>query len=164
MASFTMLVGLPGVGKSTYIKNKLLPHMDQNKTIVLSTDDYIQKFAHENNKTYNEVFAEHFPLALKQMNKDFDCAISNNNNIILDQTNLSIKSRHKKLCRVPKTYYKRCVIIFPVSDFVHHKYLHERNGKTIPEHDMKKMRESFQLPSRDEGFDVISYHVNIYMD
>ena len=138
--------------------------MDKDRTVVLSTDDYIEKFAQENNKTYNEVFAKHFPLALSLMNKDFDNAIANNKNIIVDQTNLSIKSRNKKLCRIPKNYHKRCVIIFPVSDFVHDKYLHERIGKTIPEHDMKKMRESFQLPSRDEGFDVISYYVNIYID
>ena len=52
-----MMIGLPGSGKSTWIKANL-PGVK-----VLSTDDFIDQYAAEKGKTYSEVFAKAAPLA-----------------------------------------------------------------------------------------------------
>ena len=155
MPAFRMMVGLPGSGKSTWINNniKLKP------TIILSTDNYIQMVADREGKTYNEMFKTHYPQALKILNEDFEKAIQNNHDIVLDQTNLSIKSRAKKLARVPSGYYKVAIVVFPPNNFIHEYRLNNRPGKVIPKIDMDRMFLDFQIPTVDEGFDCIYFVV-----
>ncbi len=93
-----MLSGIPTSGKSTYV-SRLLEKPEFNNAVVLSTDNYIQKIADQENLTYDEVFDKTIKDANKQLNLDLSEAIKNNRSIIHDQTNLTIKSRAKKLKR-----------------------------------------------------------------
>lgn len=149
------LVGLPGSGKSTWINNFL-----KNKTeeyVIISSDNILEKIAQACGLTYSDVYNDHINNATSRMNVDAADAISNRQNIIWDQTNLTQGKRKSILNRFPKTYYKRA-IVFSVEDEELHKRLNTREkatGKKIPSHVIKNMRESYQEPTKEEGFDEI---------
>ncbi len=81
-----------------------------------------------------------------------DQAVEQKRNIIWDQTNLTVKSRSKKLDMIPSSYKKICVD-FPIpSDW--EKRL-DRPGKVIPTNVRDRMKKMYDNPSLSEGFDEI---------
>ena len=96
MPKLYMLVGVPGAGKSTWIKN----HAD-GAAMVLSTDDKIEAAARAQGKTYSEVFKDEIKAATSGMAQDLLRALRDGRDIILDQTNITRKSRKEKLARIP---------------------------------------------------------------
>lgn len=148
-----MLSGIPTSGKSTYV-SRLLEKPEFNNAIVLSTDNYIQKIAEQQNSTYDEVFDKTIKDANKQLNLDLSEAIKNNRSIIHDQTNLTIKSRAKKLKKIPDSYKKICV--YSVIDLEEAtKRNKTRPGKVIPLRVLMMMLDDFEIPTVDEGFDEV---------
>ena len=93
-----MLIGIPGVGKSTWIEKFF-----QDECFVVSTDNIIQEIADETNSTYDDVFSKYIKVADRMMWESFDKFIEGlYNPIIIDRTNLSIKSRSKFFDRLNK--------------------------------------------------------------
>lgn len=151
MKTFVMLVGLSGSGKSTYRTDIAEPD-----DVILSTDEYIEEYARLNGKTYNEVFHDQIDAAQKRFNEDFNQAIKNGKNIILDQTNLYIHARRKKLARVPKDYKKIAVVFDVKSDIL--KEVNESRkqiGRALPESVIQSQIDAFTMPTLEEGFDQI---------
>lgn len=153
---FLMLVGLPGSGKSTFIK-KLLEESNEDFAIA-STDDIVERECAKMGLTYSEGFAK---VNFKQAQSEFKDVIFKagkaRKNIIIDQTNVGGKSRKSKLGMIPLGYDKIC-LIFDVSESVMKTRLENRareTGKSIPYSVIKQMTESWQTPSRAEGFDSI---------
>jgi predicted ABC-type ATPase len=159
----TVLVGLPGLGKSTLVEG-----MYTLDAFVYSTDDYIEKCAKQNGWTYNEAFAEFIEPATKHMNEMLAVAIRSKQDIIWDQTNLGAGKRRKIINRMRQAGYQvRCVCIVPpeaghISDLKDWKYrLDNRPGKTIPDDILSNMINSFAVPTIKEGFDMITFY-NMY--
>jgi len=149
-----MLVGLPASGKSTYIKSVLQKNPDFT---VLSTDDYIEHKAREQKSTYSEVFQTYIKEATRNMYNELQSALKERKNIIWDQTNLTANSRKKKLANVPNIYFKEA-IMFIISDDELLKRVAKRkeeDGKEIPLHVLRNMKNNFEIPTKDEGFDKI---------
>lgn len=145
-----MLIGLPGTGKSTWVEN----HKNNygSKTIVLSTDDVLMMIGNQFGMTYNEMFDNiSYSFAEKMMMKGAAHAIQNKWNVIWDQTNLNVKTRQKKLSLFGDTYEK-IGIYFPIPPD-HEVRLNRRVGKVIPRNVMQSMKEKFEYPSTNEGFD-----------
>ena len=63
MPTVYVLVGVPGSGKSTWIRNQIWAL----GLTVVSTDAFVEQEAHRQGKTYNEVFDEYMPTAVKLM-------------------------------------------------------------------------------------------------
>jgi predicted kinase len=149
-----MMVGVPGSGKSTWVKNYLTLNPD---VVVASTDRIIEKYAFENGTTYNAVFNTLIKDAEKMMNEDIDRAIQEKKNIIWDQTNLNVKTRFRKLSRFPFHYYRYAVFMETPSSVDHKYFLNsaERAGKDIPENILESMINSIQPPTVEEGFDRV---------
>ena len=151
---FVMMVGLPCSGKSTYIENNLEDY------VAISTDNIIQTYADYNGKSYNDVFKEYIKTAEKIMNWQLMNAILNRKNIVWDQTNLTRKTRAKKLSRIPSDLYiKRCVS-FEVPDDVgvlFQAQLDHRPEKVISPQILEGMRDTYEEPMIDEGFATISH-------
>lgn len=150
---YVMLSGIPTSGKSTYV-SRLLEKPEFNNAVVLSTDNYIQKIADQENLTYDEVFDKTIKEANKQLNLDLSEAIKNNRSIIHDQTNLTIKSRAKKLKKIPDSYKKICA--YSVIDLEEARKRNKtRPGKVIPLRVLMMMLDDFEIPTVDEGFDEV---------
>jgi predicted kinase len=143
-----VMVGLPGAGKSTIIKRDYPNH------VIVSSDDVIEKLAQEDGKTYDEVFKKYIGNATSTMNQNFTKAIKANVDIVWDQTNLGKKKRMGILRRTPKNY-RKIAVVFDIGESERARRAAGRSGKTIPDHVMSSMRNNYQAPTEDEGFDEI---------
>jgi len=146
------LIGVPGSGKSTWIKNQ-----DWAKDIpVVSTDNFVEAYAKEQGKTYSEVFDEYMPIAVKLMANQALICQANNLDVIWDQTSTTIASRKRKFNTLPK--YEHIAVVFKTPDADElARRLASRPGKNIPDHVMRSMINGFDMPTEDEGFTEIWY-------
>ena len=151
-----MMVGVPGVGKSTFLK-RLLAGLDE-KTYIASTDDLIEVYAAKHGLTYSEAFHK---CNQKQLKRDMEAGIEKafhtKTSIFHDQTNMSRKSRASKLEPIPDGYFKIC-LNFTVDDKILLQRLDDRakaTGKVIPPFVLKNMFDNYDRPSTTEGFDLI---------
>ena len=146
------LIGVPGAGKSTWIKNQ-----DWAVDIpVVSTDNFVEAYAKEQGKTYNEVFKDYMPIAVRLMANQALICQANDSDVIWDQTSTSVVSRVRKFNTLPK--YEHIAIVFktPEADELARR-LASRPGKNIPDHVMRTMIDGFEMPTEDEGFTEIWY-------
>lgn len=150
---FILLAGIPTSGKSSYVKTLLTQPYWEN-VVVLSTDNYIQRVAEEQNKTYNDVFQDTIPEATENLWKQMKEALDDGRDVILDQTNLTRKSRKNKISRVPNNY-RKSAIYFEISLEKALERNKHREGKFIPESILKRMYHSFEIPNYTENFDFI---------
>ena len=95
------LIGVPGSGKSTF--RATLP----KDFVILSTDDVFDRLAKEHGMTYTQAFHKlGFKIPQAEFDAAFQEAIANNRNIVIDQTNMSVAARAKKLRLIPDHYWK----------------------------------------------------------
>lgn len=146
------LIGVPGAGKSTWIKNQTwalgMP--------VVSTDMYVEMEAQRQGKTYTEVFEEYMPIAVRLMVNHALACQANRLDFIWDQTSTTIKSRAKKFNTLLPSQYEHIAVVFkvPEPDELTRR-LTSRPGKEIPADVMESMIKNFEFPSLDEGFKEI---------
>jgi predicted kinase len=150
MSKCYQLVGVPGSGKSTWIKNQTwalgLP--------VVSTDNFVEAYAYMQNKTYNEVFEEYMPVAVRLMANQVEVCKANSLDIIWDQTSTTLASRTRKFNMLPD--YEHIAVVFktPEPDELTRR-LASRPGKNIPDHVIRNMIDGFEMPTLEEGFTEI---------
>lgn len=153
MPELVMLCGIPTSGKSTYVEK--LKKLDYWKdAVVLSTDNYIEQYAKNVGQTYNEVFDDIIPDATRELELQFNMAKDKGKNIIWDQTNLTVKTRKKKLTKIP-SYYSRGIVYFQITLEEALERNKHREGKFIPESILKRMYHQFEVPTKEEEFDYI---------
>ena len=144
------LVGVPGAGKSTWVKNQtgLL-----GLTIV-STDYWVEQYAKSQDMTYSDVFEVAMPYAIEQMLEQVRLVSKYNHDIIWDQTSTTIKSRKKKFNMLPNYEHIAVVCITPDRSVLDAR-LNSRLGKNVPKHVVDSMIEGFEMPTLEEGFKEI---------
>ena len=144
------LIGVPGSGKSTWIKN-------QNWALgltVVSTDNFVEDYAKAQGKTYSEVFDEYMPTAVDLMSKVVVHAREHGHDIVWDQTSTTVKSRTRKFRMLRD--YEHIAVVFKTPDADElAKRLASRPGKNIPDHVMRSMIDGFEMPTEEEGFKEI---------
>jgi len=146
------LIGVPGAGKSTWIKNQIWA---LGLTIV-STDAFVEDYARAQGKTYNEVFKDYMPIAVKLMANQALICQANGLDVIWDQTSTTRASRTRKFNTLPK--YEHIAVVFKTPEPAElARRLASRPGKNIPDHVMRSMIEGFEMPTEDEGFKEIWY-------
>jgi predicted kinase len=153
MPELIMLCGIPTSGKSTYVE-KLKKMKYWENVVVLSTDNYIEEYAKRVGQTYNEVFDDVIPDATRELELELNMAKDKGKDIIWDQTNLSVKTRRKKLLKLP-SFYRRNAVYFEVSLEDALERNKHREGKFIPESILKRMWHQFEIPTRNEDFDYV---------
>lgn len=140
-----MLIGVPAAGKSTFVDAQ------DHDFVYVSSDYFVERFAQKMGKTYDEVFKEVAPRAMRLLNRRVQKARENGRDIVWDQTNTSAKSRSKKLAMLPE--YRKVAVYFETPpDDVLEARLASRPGKAIPDYVMKRMKETLELPTLEEGF------------
>ena len=146
------LIGVPGSGKSTWVKSQDWI----SDCVIVSTDDLVERHAAELGKTYNEVFVDFMPTAVDLMCKEVIAAREARRNIIWDQTSVNEKSRKKKFQMLPDYYHIAVVFSTPEKSELERR-LASRPGKSIPKNVIDAMISNFQIPTEDEGFKEIWY-------
>ena len=152
MAIAYILVGVPGAGKSTWIKNQTWAL----GFTVVSTDAFIEHYAKAQGKTYSEVFEDYMPTAVKLMVDQVVRARDHDHTIIWDQTSTTVKTRAKKINMLDG--YHKIAIVFrtpPLDELI--RRIDSRVGKEIPAKVLLDMIEKWEEPTLEEGFDEIWY-------
>lgn len=150
MAKCYQLIGVPGSGKSTWIKNQDWA----DDCVIVSTDNHVENHARQVNATYNEVFKDFMPKAVDLMAADVINARKHNKDVIWDQTSTTRASRARKFRMLPD--YEHIAVVFPTpntSELM--RRLNSRPGKNIPWHVVSGMINNFEMPSLQEGFEEI---------
>lgn len=142
-----VLVGVPGAGKSTWIKRQI----ELLGIPVVSTDNFVEEYAQKVGKTYSEVFDEYMPTAVRLMAEQVVLCRKNNLDIIWDQTSTTVGSRRKKFNMLPN--YEHIAVVFetPPSEVLAER-LASRPGKNIPANVMARMIRDFEWPTLAEGY------------
>lgn len=163
MITCTVMVGLPALGKSTFI-NKL----KNDNVWIYSTDMYIDAVAEDNGITYSEAFESYINDATRFNEQKLKTMINLGKDIVFDQTNLGVGKRKKIINRMRNAGYTvNCVCLLPpdadnIDDQKEwNRRLESRPGKIIPKHVLANMIERFFVPVKSEGFDQINYY-NMY--
>jgi predicted kinase len=146
------LIGVPGAGKSTWIKDQIWAL----GLTVVSTDAFVEDYARAQGKTYSEVFTDYMPTAVDLMAEQVIRARELGHTVIWDQTSTTIASRAKKFRMLPD--YEHIAVVFRTPE---HKELVRRlssrweSGKIVPEHVVASMIASWEEPTNEEGFKEI---------
>lgn len=141
------LVGVPGSGKSTWIRDQIWA-LGMN---VVSTDAWVEAYATKQNQTYSEVFDQYMPTAVQLMADHVVFCRDNNLDVIWDQTSTTVKSRQKKFAMLPD--YEHVAVVFATPEPAElERRLNSRPGKTIPWNVMQGMIKHFEEPTEQEGF------------
>lgn len=152
-----ILVGAPGVGKSTWISNQSL----KDDTYIASTDRIIEEIAREYGMTYNEGFKELIGFAETVMWRHIDRAALFGHDIVVDRTNMTRKGRSRFINRLKNKDYVFDVVVFdiPEEKAEWDRRLASRPGKVLSDAVIQSLIAAFQFPKHDEGFrniDVIN--------
>jgi predicted kinase len=157
MPKCTILVGVPGSGKSTWFS--------KNKTATMapiSTDNIIEFMGSLFGFTYDQIFSDSIKLADKIMWKRLEWNAERSNDVVIDRTNLTAKSRKKFIDFLKPFGYEFEAVVFPLPGTVEFseeewfRRLDSRQGKTIPNAVLASMVNSAQMPSEEEGFTKIT--------
>ena len=148
-----ILVGLPASGKTHYIQHVLLAQYPD--AVVLSTDAYIERFAKKLHATYSEIFDRCMPAAIRLMMRAHRRAYAKKQNIIWDQTSLTVNSRRKKTNALRG--YDLIAVVLDTADTLIEQRITQRPGKTIPAQVLRQMRASYVKPTFSEGYTQIIF-------
>ena len=146
MSKMYMVIGAPGCGKSTYIKN----HLKENEIVISrdkirfgllkDTDEYFSK----EKEVYNEF--------IKQIN----AAIADNKDFYVDQTSLNAAARNKLFNKLIKKPDKIIGIYFTTPIDIILQRNAQRNGRAlVPENVVIDMYKILTKPTSEESFDEI---------
>ena len=150
MNKLYVLVGVPGSGKSTWIRN-------QEWTIgmeYVSTDHHVEEYAKQQGKTYTEVFKDYMPTAVELMAQEVVAAREAGRDVIWDQTSTTVQRRARKFAMLPD--YWPIAVVFPTPEIsILKERLASRPGKEIPWEVVQGMIDNFEYPTEAEGFKEI---------
>lgn len=148
MPEIIMLVGAPCSGKTTW-RQLNCPDYE-----LIDTDSYIERRAQELGKTYGAVFDSEIRAAEADMQQRLRFAVARGANIVWDQTNMTRRSRLRKLGMIPK-FYHRAAVVFQVEPdelVVRNQVRAQNTGKEIPWSVIRSMIDGFEMPTEDEGY------------
>ena len=147
------MIGVPGSGKSTWIRNQIWAL----GLTVISTDAFVEAYAEQQGRTYNQVFEDYMPRAVDLMAEQVIFAREHGHSVIWDQTSTTVASRQKKFRMLPD--YEHIAVVFGTPEPAElARRLASRPGKSIPDHVMLSMLQNLKEPTLEEGFQEI-WHV-----
>jgi predicted kinase len=141
--TFTMLVGLPASGKSTFAESI------KDRYSVFSSDALREElFGDANDQTHNEeVFNE--------LHRRIDASLKDHKSCVYDATNLSRKRRKAFLRTIQKYDYVSVIAVVFATDVKTCLLRNSQRDRVVPDDVIWKFYKNLTIPRLEEGFDVI---------
>ena len=148
-----LLVGPPLSGKDTYLKSQ-----NFSDFTIISRDDILMSL--HTNSDYSQAFSSvDQKLVDKILNNKIQDCITNNQNVIINMTNMTKKSRNKHLSKFPNNHYEKIAVVFPklnLCDYINRNEKRKlEENKFIPVNVIQSMIENWQEVTSEEGFKTI---------
>lgn len=168
MTILTMTVGLPASGKSYWAEKFMMQQTTRSYGgyRLHSSDAILEEIAKDAGMTYDEVFKDSIKFADKLFWIELQASIDNQEKIIVDRTNLTVKSRKRIIDMAKPKGYFISAEVFETHFYDNKKwkeFLLAREGKTIAPHIIGSMMFNYEAPNYAEGIDAFMFH-EIYED
>ena len=150
MNTLYITVGLPGSGKSTYVKNFI-----KDKDIEYLSSDSLRAVYGKSEEDQTVT-----PLVFGHIKRKVDEFLKDDKNVLVDATSVNRKERSDYINTAKKYGAKVVVIVFKMDRqglIDRNKKRGEEGGRVVPDWVIDKMLAKFEEPSYDEGIDVIIY-------
>lgn len=164
MQTTVLMVGLPGSGKSTIAEKMIngeieeFSNFSKSNTMILSSDKFREIFlGDEKDQTNNK-------LVFGELRKSFISYLNQGYNIIVDATNINMKSRRSYI-ELTKKYNVRkvaYVVNTPFDECI--KRAENRTLRPINKDIIFEMEKRFQCPQPFEGLEVVFHNKQISED
>ena len=141
MPTITLMIGLPASGKSTYARRYL------NTTIISSDALRAELYGDENDQRHNrEVF--------QVLHARVQMALAHGEDVVVDATNLTMKSR-RPLLDMARRYHATAKAIIMATPFHTVLEWNEKRERHVLVEVLYACRARFQMPCENEGFRFI---------
>ena len=143
-------VGLPGCGKSTYVKNFI-----KDKDIEYLSSDSLRAVYGKSEEDQTVT-----PLVFGHIKRKVDEFLKDGKNVLVDATSVNRKERSDYINTAKKYGAKVVAIVFKMDRqglIDRNKKRGEQGGRVVPDFVIDKMLNKFEEPSYSEGIDVIIY-------
>ena len=150
MNTLYITVGLPGSGKSTYVKNFI-----KNKDIEYLSSDSLRAVYGKSEEDQTVT-----PLVFGHIKRKVDEFLKDGKNVLVDATSVNRKERSDYINTAKKYGAKVVAIVFKMDRqglIDRNKKRGEQGGRVVPDWVIDKMLAKFEEPSYDEGIDVMIY-------
>lgn len=159
MAFLYLVIGIPGSGKTTWIKNNFDNRIKERKVVYVSRDEIRFSLLKD-----GENYFEHEPEVLDIFYSKINEALEDNKSVVVDQTSLTPQSRKKLINHLNfenlKEEPKLIGYFFNIPINICIKRNEKRDGRRrVPEQKINYMNSILVPPSYGEGFDKI-YLIN----
>jgi predicted kinase len=143
-------VGLPGSGKSTYVKNFI-----KDKDIEYLSSDSLRAVYGKSEEDQTVT-----PLVFGHIKRKVDEFLKDGKNVLVDATSVNRKERSDYINTAKKYGAKVVAIVFKMDRqglIDRNKKRGEQGGREVPTFVIDKMLAKFEEPSYSEGIDVLIY-------
>ena len=150
MSTLYITVGLPGIGKSTYVKNFI-----KDKDIEYLSSDSLRAVYGKSEEDQTVT-----PLVFGHIKRKVDEFLKDGKNVLVDATSVNRKERSDYINTAKKYGAKVVAIVFKMDRqglIERNKKRGEQGGRVVPDFVIDKMLNKFEEPSYSEGIDVIIY-------
>lgn len=151
----TMLIGASGSGKSTFVQKT--PVVDRN---VFSLDRLRHKWYGEDYRVAFESSCADNTFASRSQHRFIEM-LKTRENLIVDNTNTSTKSRRFYIDQARRNGYGVKAVLFPVSLETVLARQHTRGDKNVPEEAVRRQYMNLHTPSLGEFDEIVVSHNNL---
>ncbi|KAK0408439.1 hypothetical protein QR680_003959 [Steinernema hermaphroditum] len=149
-----MMVGLPAVGKTTWVRKYLRDHPDEH-WILISTDA-VSNAMTINGMPRRRVHRGRWDMVMgliaKAVTRSLHMACRRKHNYIIDMTNVSRDTRRRRLTQF-KDFQRKCVVIIPSDEDFQKRQRRQARMEgtgTVPSEAMLELKAVMSIPNQDQ--------------